>query len=90
MERRYRIRPAGEKEPDEEQIARYKDHARLQANYNKLLHAVHRRPIYKDPKAFAIILLIVLITWLIIEARDKDVEGPARDEQIAPGEHEAS
>ncbi len=70
MRRTYRI-VSGRERPTDEEIARFKDHARLQANYDRALRMIHRRPIYKDPRAFLAILMIVLITWLIMEAREE-------------------
>jgi hypothetical protein len=84
MKRRYRITPEADKGLDDSQVSRYKDHARLQANYNKALRSIHRRPLYRDPKALAIVLLIVLLTWLIVEARDRDREERPLIEQAAP------
>ncbi|MDQ3100773.1 MAG: hypothetical protein M3R08_05260 [Bacteroidota bacterium] len=67
MKRTYRI-SGKEQRPSDEEIARYRDHPRLQANYNKALKMMHRRPIYRDPKAFLALLLIALLVWMIIEA----------------------
>jgi hypothetical protein len=83
MKRTYRISPDG-KRPSDEEIARHKDHPRLLANYNKALNMIHRRPIYKDPRAFLAILLIVLLAWLITEAGEKDRE-PQQDDQEEVG-----
>lgn len=84
MKRTYRI--VRGKTPGDEEIAGYKDHSRLQANYNKAIKMIHRRPIYKDPKAFLAILLIALLVWMIMEANDPKEGRPVKagDEQIAP------
>jgi len=83
MKQRYRISPEGRKpEPTDADIARYRDPKRLQYNYHRALGLLHRRPIYKDPKAFLALLLIVLVVWLIVEAQEKERNDiPARMEQ---------
>lgn len=73
MKQRYRISPEGRKpEPSDAEIARYRDPKRLQYNYQRALGLLHRRPIYKDPKAFLALLLIVLVVWLVVEAQQKE------------------
>lgn len=70
MKRQYRISPQGRgMPPTEAEIATYRDPDRLLFNYQK---AVRRpqRPLYKDPKAFIGLLLIVLLAWFISEAGD--------------------
>lgn len=82
MKRTYRISP-DKKKPTDEEIARYKDHSRLQTNYNKAINMIHRRPIYKDPRAFLAILLIVLLAWMITEATGaRDKEGKQDDQEL--------
>ncbi len=86
MKQRYRISPQGRgPEPSDAEIARYRDPKRLRYNYNKALDMVHGRPIYKDPKAFLALLLILLVVWLIVESDHRKKEPPAQDtEQEAP------
>lgn len=50
-------------QPSEEQIQRNKDFKRFYANYEK---ATKRpRPLYKDPKFFFILVLIVIVAYLV-------------------------
>ncbi len=83
MKQRYRISPEGRQpEPSDAELSRYRDPRRLQYNYHRALGLVHRRPIYKDPKAFLALLLVVLVVWLVVEAREKEQrELPASAEQ---------
>ncbi|MCB0770451.1 MAG: hypothetical protein KDC00_08600 [Flavobacteriales bacterium] len=72
MKRRYQIAPGIRSDgPSDEEIARYRDPKKLFYNYHK---AVLRPkvPIYKDPKAFLVLLLIVLLAYFIAEVVDKD------------------
>jgi len=72
MKRRYRISPEGRgKEPGGEEVLRYRDAGKLLHNYQRALFMVHRRPLYKDPKAFLVIVLIVLLAWFISEMAEQ-------------------
>ena len=85
MNQRYRISPEGRpQEPTDAEIARYRDPKRLVYNYHRATRLFHRRPIYKDPKAFFALLLIVLLAWLISEVVDKEHRSkvPSRSEQV--------
>jgi hypothetical protein len=86
MKSRYRISPEGRPpEPTDAEIARYRDPKRLLYNYQRATHLMHRKPLYKDPKAFMALLLIVLLAWFIAEVLDKEEEpAPATTEQPAP------
>lgn len=87
MRTRYRISPEGRRsKPSDAEIASYRDPKRLQYNYHRASGLLHRRPIYKDPKAFLALLLIVLVVWLIAEAEEKErASDPAETEQVVPG-----
>lgn len=86
MRTRYRISPEGSRsKPTDAEIARYRDPKRLQYNYHRASGLLHRRPIYKDPKAFLALLLIVLVVWLIAEAEEKErASDPAGSEHMEP------
>lgn len=80
MKRQYRISPQGRgTPPTEAEIARYRDPKRLLFNYQK---AVRRpdRPLYKDPKAFITLLLIVLLAWFVSEVIDRPPDPPAPEQ----------
>lgn len=77
MKHRYRITPKGSgPEPTDAEILRYRDKGRLLYNYQRARDLLHRRPIYRDPKAFFALLLIVLLAWLLSEGL---LEGPRPD-----------
>lgn len=80
MNRHYRISPEGRKpEPTDAEIASYRDPKRLVYNYHRATRALHRRPLYKDPKAFIALLIIVLMAWFISEVSDDRHPKPAPD-----------
>lgn len=69
MKQRYRISPQGQgPEPSDAELRRYQDHGRLLHNYQRARDLMHRRPLYRDPKAFLVLLLIVLLAWIISES----------------------
>jgi hypothetical protein len=73
MRTRYRISPEGRPaEPTDEELARFRDTKRLQYNYQRAARSLHRRPLYRDPKAFLALLLIVLLAWFLSEVVDRD------------------
>ena len=60
----YKVKEDDKKiQPTKEQISRNKDFKRFYANYEK---ATKRpRPLYKDPKVFFLLVIIVLIAYLV-------------------------
>lgn len=77
MKHRYRISPQGRgPEPSDAELGRYKDQKRLMHNYQRARDLMHRRPLYRDPKAFLVLLLIVLLAWMISESTS---EAPPND-----------
>jgi hypothetical protein len=86
MERRYRITPGGQgREPDDAELSRYRNSGKLLFNYQRARDTLHRRPLYKDPKAFLVLLIIVLLAWVLGEAGSrKPPVDPSPSEQPAP------
>lgn len=58
--------------PTDAEIARYRDFGKLVYNYERMTKPLYKRPLYKDPKAFIAILVIVLVAILIAEMREKE------------------
>lgn len=78
MKRTYRISPEGiGKEPTDTELLRYKNSGKLLYNYQRASSLLHKRPLYKDPKAFMALVLIVLMAWFISEVVDKEKPAPA-------------
>ncbi len=78
MKRNYRITPEGVgKEPTDAELSRYKNSGKLLYNYQRASSLLHKRPLYKDPKAFLVLVLIVLMAWFISEVVDKETPPPA-------------
>lgn len=87
MRTRYRITPEGRSsEPSEQELARYRDPKRLVYNYQVARDRFHKKPLYKDPKAFLALLLIILVTLMIAEAAEKEraQQQSHPEEQVQP------
>lgn len=87
MRTRYRITPEGRSsEPSEQELARYRDPKRLVYNYQIARDRFHKKPLYKDPKAFLALLLIILVTLMIAEAAEKEraQQQSHPEEQVQP------
>jgi len=85
MKPQYRISPQGRSaEPSDAEIARYRDPKRLLYNYQKAARLFHRKPLYKDPKAFLALLLIVLLAWFLSDVveREPHKDTPAAEHQV--------
>ena len=77
MRKRYHIRRETERDHlTDAAIARLRDTRLLLYNYQRAKHLLHRKPIYKDPKAFLVILLIVLLAIFSAEVVEKEVPHP--------------
>lgn len=77
MNHRYRISPQGMgPEPSDADLLRYRDSGKLLYNYQRAATILHRKPLYKDPKAFLVLVLIVLLAWFISEVVDRDARTP--------------
>lgn len=70
--RKFRLKNKEKKELTDEDIAQYRDFENVVTNYNKAIDAVHKKPLYKQPKAFIIIVVIVLIAYVISESTRED------------------
>lgn len=82
MRIRYRITPEGRgRALRDEEILRHRDKDRLMRNYVRARDMLHRRPLYKDRRAFLALLLIVLVALLVAEAVEGDRSKPERPAQ---------
>ncbi len=61
----------------DEDIMKYKDFGQLTTNYQEVINRVHKKPLYKDPKAFITLVLAIIILYLVLEAVNEDSSTPA-------------
>ena len=86
MNQHYRITPNGRgSEPTDAELLRYKDSGKLLYNYQRATTMLHRRPLYKDRKAFIALVLIVLLAWFISEVVDKEDRGKGGTPEVPEG-----
>lgn len=67
---RYRIN-IGKPGLSDEKIDKHKDFKKLYYNYQKATKPLYKTPLYKDKKVFLALLLIILLTYLIVEFGEK-------------------
>jgi hypothetical protein len=54
------------KEPSDEQITRHKDFNKVLQNYQKMTRPLYQTPLYKNPKVFLWLFLILLVIYLVV------------------------
>lgn len=59
--------------PSEDETAKYKDFAQLTHAYDQVTKR-RKKPLYKDPKAFIALVLILIIVWLVVDAVQEEDE----------------
>ena len=57
----------GKTEISDEKIRKHKDFKKLRANYDKAVKPLYQTPLYRDKKAFIVLLIILLLTYIIAE-----------------------
>lgn len=88
MKHRYRISPEGRgAEPSDAELLRYRNSGRLLYNHQRAVTLLHRRPLYKDPKAFLALVLIVLLAWFISEVVEKEERMELPPAPVPEAEH---
>ena len=83
MSKRYRISPQGREPLSDGDIARHKDAKRLFFNYHRATQPLYKRPLYRDPRSFIALLIIVLLAILIAEVVEKEgAKAPPPQERL--------
>lgn len=67
MKREYHIRKREAGPAEVPDAGRYRDFGRLMYQYEGMVKPLYRKPLYRDRKAFLVILLIVLLAFLLAE-----------------------
>lgn len=65
--------------PSDDKIAQHKDFGRILADYRNLTEPIYNRPLYKNPKAFmglALILTVAFLVFWAVEKEEKDKANP--------------
>jgi hypothetical protein len=74
MAKKYKIEKGQPKQPDPDKMNKSQDFGKLVYNYEKAVKPLYKKPLYKDPKTFLMILLILLIIWLISSYGDEEMD----------------
>ncbi|MEO8067823.1 MAG: hypothetical protein ABI599_09045 [Flavobacteriales bacterium] len=77
MSKHYRIQPQA-LAPTDAEISRYRDFGKLVYNYEQMTKPLYKRPLYKDPKAFIAIIIIVLLAVILAEVVEKGKAPPVK------------
>jgi hypothetical protein len=70
---RYKIK-IGKPALSDEKIDKHKDFKKLYYNYQRATKPLYKTPLYKDKKVFLALLIILLLTYLIVEFGEKKQE----------------
>lgn len=54
-------------DPSDESINRHKDFKKLHGNYQRMTKPLYKTPLYKNPKVFLVLLLILVLAYVIAE-----------------------
>ena len=58
--------------PSDDTIGKHKDFKKLKANYDSAVKPLYKTPLYKDYRAFIVILAIALLVYILVEIYDKE------------------
>lgn len=58
--------------PGDDEINKYKDFGKLIHNYQRATKPLYEKPLYKQPKVFIFLVMIVLLALLIAHFSEKD------------------
>lgn len=58
--------------PSDARIEQRKDFGKAMAQYAKYTEAIHRKPLYKNPKTFLGLLLVVVVAFLVFDAVEEE------------------
>lgn len=69
--KKYKLNNDKKKEPTPAQVKKYKDFSTVAHNYERLTKR-QKKPLYRDPKLFILLLLIGLIFLLVFMESEKE------------------
>lgn len=74
--------------PSEETIAKHKDFNHVLQEYQKFTQPIYRKPLYKNPKTFLGLFLVIVIGYLVFQAveEEKQLQMPQDHEFLSQAE----
>lgn len=80
--KKYKFDKDKQPQPGDEEISRYKDFGKLIHNYQRATKPIYEKPLYRQPKVFIFLLIVVLLSILIAHFSEKEKEQqPEKQEQ---------
>ena len=74
--RKFKLEHKEQQQLSDQEISKYKDFGKVVTNYEESLHRLHKKPLYKDPKAFLVLVVILLLAYVIAEMSTPDDQQP--------------
>jgi len=72
-------------EPSDEQINRHKDFKKLQGNYQRMTKPLYKTPLYKNPKIFLALVLILLMAYVVAEfTEEQEKKEKPKNDTVQP------
>ena len=78
--KKYKINKTKKARISEKEILKYKNFNRLSHAYQKMTKRP-RIPLYKNPKAFLVLVIIALLAWVLAEISDQQKEKEEKERQ---------
>lgn len=70
--KRYRLSEDKPAQLRDEEIQKHKDFKRLIYRYEEVTTPLYQKPLYKQPKVFLGLVLVVIILWLILASQEEE------------------
>ncbi|MBI3512095.1 MAG: hypothetical protein HY064_15665 [Bacteroidetes bacterium] len=70
------------KEPREDMIERHRDFGKVLHNYQKMTHPLYRTPLYRYRSILLGVLIVLTLTWMIVEFGGNQQEKKHRADSI--------
>lgn len=68
--RKYKLSNKEQEKVSDEEASKYKDFGKIVTNYNQVLDRIHKKPFYKNPRAFLLLVLVVMVTLVVVDSKD--------------------
>jgi hypothetical protein len=63
----------------ESEIIKLRNFDALKTNYQRAVYDIHKKPVYKNPRFFFALLMVLLVAYLLFEMADKEQKSEAEN-----------
>lgn len=63
----------------ESEIVKLRNFDALKTNYQRAVYDIHKKPVYKNPRFFFALLMVLLIAYILFEMADKEQQSNAEN-----------